>query len=130
MEDRVKELMERIRGTASAAADVAADTAREAGRRAGAVVDVARLNVQLFDLNGDFDEVLKRLGRVMYNTHCGDSEIDEPVDDLLKEADELSEKIEEVKNRISDLRHSRTCPACGVDCGKEDKFCRSCGQKL
>ena len=52
MEDRVKELMDRIRGTASACADACADTARVAGRKAGQIVDVAKLNVQLFDLNG------------------------------------------------------------------------------
>ena len=52
MDDKVKELLDRIRDTASAAADTAADTARVAGRKAGQMVDVAKLNVQLFDLNG------------------------------------------------------------------------------
>ena len=54
MDDKVKELLDRIRDTASAAADTAADTARVAGRKAGQMVDVAKLNVQLFDLNGEF----------------------------------------------------------------------------
>ena len=54
MDDKVKELLDRIRDTASAAADSAADTARVAGRKAGQMVDVAKLNVQLFDLNGEF----------------------------------------------------------------------------
>ena len=65
MEDRVKELMDRIRGTASAAADACADTARVAGRKAGQIVDVAKLNVQLFDLNGELNDVLRQLGQVM-----------------------------------------------------------------
>ena len=95
MEDRVKELMDRIRGTASAAADACADTARVAGRKAGQIVDVAKLNVQLFDLNG-----------------------------------ELNEKIGGMKDRVSALRQSRTCGTCGAVCGREDKFCRSCGQPL
>ena len=33
MEDKVKDLLDRIRGTASVAADAAADTARVAGKR-------------------------------------------------------------------------------------------------
>ena len=54
MDDKVKGLLDRIRGTAGAAADTAADTARAAGRKAGQMVDVAKLNVQLFDLNGEY----------------------------------------------------------------------------
>ena len=121
MDDKVKELLDRIRDTASAAADTAADTARVAGRKAGQMVDVAKLNVQLFDLNGEFSDILKKLGQVMYDTHRGQGG---------ERADEVSEKIREVKARISDLRQSRTCPACGASCGKEDKYCRGCGAPL
>jgi len=119
MDDKVKELLDRIRDTASAAADTAADTARVAGR-----------NVQLFDLNGEFSDILKKLGQVMYDTHRGQGGESTDVAGLLERADEVSEKIREVKARISDLRQSRTCPACGASCGKEDKYCRGCGAPL
>lgn len=130
MDDKVKELLDRIRDTASAAADSAADTARVAGRKAGQMVDVAKLNVQLFDLNGEFSDILKKLGQVMYDTHRGQGGESADVVGLLERADEVSEKIREVKARISDLRQSRTCPACGASCGKEDKYCRGCGAPL
>ena len=110
MDDKVKELLDRIRDTASAAADTAADTARVAGRKAGQMVDVAKLNVQLFDLNGEFSDILKKLGQVMYDTHRGQGGESADVAGLLERADEVSEKIREVKARISDLRQSRTCP--------------------
>ena len=130
MEDRVKELMDRIRGTASAAADACTDTARVAGRKAGQIVDVAKLNVQLFDLNGELNDVLRQLGQVMYDAHRGRAGGDESIPDLLARADELNEKIGGMKDRVSALRQSRTCGTCGAVCGREDKFCRSCGQPL
>ena len=130
MEDRVKELMDRIRGTASAAADACADTARVAGRKAGQIVDVAKLNVQLFDLNGELNDVLRQLGQVMYDAHRGQAGGDESIPDLLARTDELNEKIDGMKDRVSALRQSRTCGTCGAVCGREDKFCRSCGQPL
>ena len=128
MDDKVKDLLDRIRGTASVAADAAADTARVAGKKAGQMVDVAKLNVQLFDLNGDYNDVMRMLGQVMYDTHKGRAPEGDPVTQLLLKADDLSEKIAEVKARIADLRQAQTCPACGAPCGKGDKFCRSCGQ--
>ena len=130
MDDKVKDLLDRIRGTASMAADAAADTARVAGKKAGQMVDVAKLNVQLFDLNGDYNEVLRQLGQVMYDTHKGQAPEGDPVTQLLAKADELVEKIAEVKARIADLRQAQICPACGAPCGKSDKFCRTCGQAL
>ena len=130
MDNRVKDLLDRIRGTAGVAADVAADTARVAGRRAGQMVDVAKLNVQLFDLNGEYNEVLRQLGQVMYDTHRGQAEDGEQITALLDRADELSEKTAELKERIAALRQAKICPACGAACGRDDQFCRRCGGSL
>ncbi len=130
MEDRVKDLLDRIRGTASVAADAAADTARVAGKKAGQMVDVAKLNVQLFDLNGEFNDIMRLLGQVMYDTHKGRAPEGDPVTQLLIKADQTAEKAAEVKARIADLRQAQACPACGAPCGKGDKFCRACGQQL
>ena len=123
MDEKVKELLERIRGTAG-------DTARAAGKKAGQMVDVAKLNVQLFDLNGEFNDILRQMGQVMYDAHRGQREEGDKVSELLERADGLSARISDLKERISALRQSRACPACGAVCGKEDQFCRRCGAGL
>ena len=130
MDDKVKALLERIRGTASYAADAAADSARAAGRRAGQMVDVAKLNVRLFDLNGEHNDVLRQLGQVMYDTHRGEVPEHDKVGRLLIQADETSAKIIELKGRIADLKQAQACSACGTPCGRGDKFCRQCGAAL
>ena len=84
MDDKVKELMDRIRGTASVAADACAGTARVAGKKAGQMVDVAKLNVQLFDLNGEFNDILRQMGQVMYDAHRGQREEGDKVSELLE----------------------------------------------
>lgn len=130
MDDKVKALLEQVRGAANYAADAAADGARAAGRRAGQMVDVAKLNVQLFDLNGEYNDILRQLGQVMVDTHKGQAAENAVVTGLLNQADEKAEKIAELKGRISDLKQSQSCPDCGEPCGKNDKFCRACGAKL
>ena len=130
MDDKVKALLERIRGTAGYAADAAADGARAAGRRAGQMVDVAKLNVQLFDLNGEYSEILRQLGQVMVDTHRGEAPEHDRVSQLLAQADEAAGKIAELKGRIADLKQAKACPSCGAPCGRGDKFCRACGGEL
>ena len=87
MDDKVKELLDRIRDTAAGAADAANQTARAAGKRAGQMVDVATLNVQLFDLNGEFNDILRQMGQVMYDAHRGQREEGDKVSELLERAD-------------------------------------------
>lgn len=130
MDDKVRALLERVKGTANYAADAAADGARAAGKRAGQMVDVAKLNVQLFDLNGEYNDILRQLGQVMYDTHNGQAADPEHVTALLAQADEKAGRIAELKGRISDLKQAQTCPACGAPCSKSDKFCRACGAQL
>ena len=130
MDDKVRELLDRVRDTAVGAADAANQTARAAGKKAGQMVDVAKLNVQLFDLNGEFNDVLRQLGQVMYDTHRGQAEDGEQITALLDRADELSEKTAELKERIAALRPAKVCPACGPPCGRGDQFCRRCGGSL
>ena len=130
MDEKVKARLERVKGTASYAADAAADSARAAGKKAGQMVDVAKLNVQLFDLNGEYNDILRQLGQVMYETHQGRVPEGGQVTALLNQADEKSLRITELKTRISDLKQAQTCPSCGEPCGKGDKFCRACGKQL
>ena len=130
MDEKVKDLLDKIRGAADVAADACADTARVAGRKAGQMVDVAKLNVQLFDLNGEFNDTLRQLGQVMYDTHLGRETESGTVTALLEKADGTAARVAEVKDRIAALRQSKTCPACGAPCGTEDKFCRRCGGPL
>lgn len=130
MDEKVKALLERVKGTASFAADAAADSARAAGKKAGQMVDVAKLNVQLFDLNGEYNDVLRQLGQVMVDTHRGQAPEGALVTSLLNQADEKNGRIAELKGRIADLKQAQACPSCGEPCGKGDKFCRACGGKL
>lgn len=130
MEDKVKELLERVRDSACVAADCAADTARVARRKAGQMADIAKLNVQLFEVNSDFNETLRRLGQVVYDTHLGKVTGDQTVEELLRQADRQQEKMQQVKGRIADLRQTKACPGCGTACGKEDSFCHKCGATL
>ena len=73
---------------------------------------------------------MRQLGQVMYDTHRGREDSGDQVPGLLEKADEVSGRIEQMKDRIAAARQSRPCPECGASCGRDDQFCRSCGAKL
>ena len=130
MDDRVKELLDRVRGTALAVGEAAGVTARCAGKCAGQMLDTAKLNMKIFDLKGDVDRDMQAIGRMVYDAHRGQETDHKAMDDLLADIDEKTAAIEALRERVALLRRSRTCPSCGMTCGQEDKYCRGCGTSL
>ena len=126
MDEKVKALLSRIRGTAKGAAESATDAARAAGQ----MIDLAKLNVQLYDLNREREAVLLQLGEVLYSAHLGRTEDETALTALLAQTDRLTRQMDELRERAADLRHTKRCPHCGADCGQSDKFCRRCGKDL
>lgn len=130
MDDRVKELLERVKATAVDLGEAAGTTARSAGKYAGQMVDIAKLNVRIFDLKNEINDLLRQVGQVVYDTHQGKEAAEGGLEALLERLDETTAAIDEVKDRIAVLRNARECPSCGNMCGRDDHFCKECGAQL
>ncbi|OUN06803.1 zinc ribbon domain-containing protein [Flavonifractor sp. An92] len=130
MDERVKELLERVKATAVDLGEAAGTTARSAGKYAGQMVDVAKLNVKIFDLKNDVNDLLREVGQMVYDTHHGKEPSEGGMDELLQQLDEKNAAIDEVKERIAVLRNAKECPSCGNMCGRDDRFCKECGAQL
>ena len=130
MDDRVRELLERVRSTAVDLGEAAGTTARSAGKYAGQMVDIAKLNMKIFDLKSEIADLLKDVGQVVYDTHHGREAGEGALDALLAQLDEKNAAVDEVKERIAVLRNAKECPSCGNMCGRDDHFCKECGARL
>ena len=130
MDERVKDLLDRVRQTAETMGDVAGTTARYAGKCAGTLVDVTKLNLQIFDLNSEISTLLKEAGQAMYEAHLGEDTDDEVLAEILNELDVKNAQVLELKERVTALKCTKACPACGEPCSREDRFCKSCGASL
>ena len=130
MDDQVKELLDQVREGALSVRQAAGTAAWYAGRCAGEMVDAARLNFKLLDLNSTAGEQLRASGRLVYDAHVGAQTDSTAMERLLAELDETYAAIDTLKHRISILKHSKECPACGSVCDREDLFCKNCGSAL
>ena len=127
MDERVRELLDRVRDTAVTVGEAAGTTARYAAKYAGQTVDIAKLNMKIFDLKTDINALLREIGQVVYNTHLGaEGALD--VDGLLAQIDGKHKAVDELKERVAALKSCKDCPDCGAACGRDDKFCKSCGR--
>ena len=130
MDERVKDLLDRVRQTAETMGEVAGSTARCAGKYAGTLMDITKLNLQIFDLNAEASDLLKAIGQTVYDAHLGVETDEEALSSMLSQLDVNKAQVLELKERVSALKNTQTCPSCGAPCSREDRFCRSCGAAL
>ena len=127
MDDRIREILERLREAASNVGAAAYSGAKEAGRFAGSTAQTAKLNMKIFDLRTENDAALKKLGTLVYDAHRGTETSDSEIDALLAEIDSRSEEIKELRRKAAEMKKTVICPDCGETCGKEDVYCKKCG---
>ena len=130
MDDRVRNLLNRVRDSAQQAGQAAAATAQEVSRKAGSMADVTRLNVQIYELQSDVSTLLKDAGQIVYDAHLGVESDEAMLANILARLDEKNAQIMELRARIDGLKNQQTCPCCGSPCAAEDRFCKSCGAIL
>lgn len=134
MDENLKSMLKQVRESAEVLAErtgkAASVAAEKAGKTAGNVLESTKLNLQLFDLNGEIEGLYKQIGRTVYEMHRGAEVEQEDVQVCLSRIDELQARIDQLKNRPKDGKATRTCPGCGRVCSEEDIFCRVCGTQL
>ncbi|MCL2085058.1 MAG: hypothetical protein FWH06_07365 [Oscillospiraceae bacterium] len=130
MNEEIRNLLNRAREVAVSATETAGQALNAAGRKANAIWDLARCNLQLNDIRGEIDRLLRELGSMVYRTHVRP---DTPSDDLprkLSELDGLYARLAEIEKELEELKIKQLCPVCGCGYDKQDAFCRSCGHAM
>ena len=130
MDKNIKDFLDKVKVTASQAAEAAGKVADAAGKKASELMDNTKLNVKIYDLNGEIDLLLKEIGRSVYLTHTGVEVDTDEIDMKLELIDQKYADIQAIKNELAGKKPCVKCPNCGKDCNKTDIFCSACGFEL
>ena len=130
MDQKIKDLVERAKATAFNAANAAGKVADSASKKAGELVELTKLNFRIFDLNTDIELLLKEIGKCVYATHIGEEINADDITDRISQIDVKYEEIAKLKELMAEKKAVSKCPVCGIECDKEDTFCRGCGAAL
>lgn len=134
MDPKVRNLLEKVKVSASIIADktgkAATKAADAASKKATEVLEATKLNLQVFDLNTEVEILYKEIGKLVYDTHMGIEVSQEDVDNKILLVDEKLATVAELKEKLASYKTSNKCPSCGRECEKEDTFCSGCGAQL
>ena len=120
---KAEEILAKVKEKASVAADY---TAKQAGK----VVETTKLNLRLYELNGDIEDDERRIGQIVYAAHRGETADQAELDALLVKLDAAHADAADLRRKIAERRKKKTCPSCGRACAEEDDFCSGCGASM
>ncbi len=101
-----------------------------ASKKTGEIVEVSKLKLKCVQLSGQIKDEYEKLGSAVYSMRKNGYENEELVasvsaniDSLLKQLDEVSGKVESIKNII-------VCPTCGKKNPDTSYYCSKCGSRI
>lgn len=121
--------------------DTAKDGARFAGTLALGTLGLAcegaeklaealRLRYEASRVEGELDGELMEVGELAYAAYTGNSQVSDAMEERMRTIDGLKLELDSLNSRLGRTGEVRACPVCGLEVGKEDRFCRDCGEKL
>ena len=130
MDQRVNDVLERMRQTAAQAAQAMGKAANAASKKTNELVSSTKVNLQIFELKNDIEALYKEVGRSVYMAHTGEAVDPQEIDGKIAQIDEKVARLSCLQEELERQRPGKRFPACGKACQPEDAFCRFCGQRL
>ena len=105
------------------------EAAQAAAKKSGELVEITKLNV---NINSEEDKVQKlyaQIGKSVYDKFCQTG----AAEDYIKEACEAitvhDQNIKALREKIAEVKGTKTCVGCGADMEKTQVFCSKCGAR-
>ena len=98
--------------------------------KTGKLAKETKLKFKMGELKSKIEDIYEEIGKKVYEKHVQKEEIS--INDLLEECkqiDEMSEKIEKIRQECLELKDKKQCPKCFKEIDKNMKFCPECGAK-
>lgn len=129
MKEKLFELASMVQRTGIQVSDIAVDTVYGAGKKAGALVDTAKIQLQIMDRRAEVNVALRELGEILYATHTGAPSDSEIMLAKLQEIDALKAEIAQLEAKLGRKPEPSTCDTCGAVVREGAAYCEECGEK-
>ncbi len=105
------------------------DTARAAAKKSGDIVEVTKLNLSIAAEEDKIKRKYMEIGKTVYEAYVNGEEIPYSFRKLCEDVKEYEKNIEEMKEKVLQLKGLKTCPSCKAELDEEFAFCPKCGAK-
>ena len=105
------------------------DTAKAAAKKSGDIVEVTKLNMSIGTEEDKIETVYTEIGKAVYDIYTKGEDVGEEFRDLCEKIRTHQKNIEEIKQKILELKNVKLCPSCSTELELDIAFCPKCGTK-
>lgn len=130
MDMKKRTLWDKAKDMADKTGEVARDVFDAAERRVSGVASATKINLKIFDLRTECDNLYREIGRMVYSIHQGAEMLNDAMEAKIAQIDQKQKQISLLRQELAGRKMSVVCPCCGRLCAQEDMYCAGCGQEL
>lgn len=106
------------------------DTAKATAKKSGDIVELTKTNLALSSEEEKLNKKYMLIGEIISSIYAKGQKVPEEAELACASAEETKKTIDELKNKILELKKLKKCPSCGFEADIEALFCPKCGSKL
>ena len=108
----------------------AKDLAGAAGNKAQEVAELTKLKLQATQMRNEIDSNYMKLGEIIYELNKNGTQNEELVNMCIAEIEDKLRELEELDQKINEMKKVVKCPECGAENPAGSLFCSRCGASL
>lgn len=102
-------------------------TYKAATETSGKLIGEAKLRMQIASENDKISEKLEQIGAAVYEDFKAGETNYADFEDLCKEIEEAEASVQEMRNKILEMKKMKQCNVCGTEISANDRYCSKCG---
>lgn len=124
------EIFDKVRDGASKVFDGATKIAKQVADKTGVVVTQTKISFAIGETKNKMDEIYAEIGRKAYKKHTEGTDLCECMSDAFEKLDELQSELEDLNEKLAEVKKTVKCENCGENNPKTASYCVNCGESL
>ena len=125
----MEEIFDKVKKHAVRAKDEATKLGKQVYEKTNNAIGKAKISFAISETDSKIKEIYAEIGAVMYERYCN-GETAEGVGDCCSKIDELIKEKEELKEKLAQMQESIKCGECGKHNETDAAYCAKCGARL
>ncbi len=109
----------------------ASEYARSAVKSSGNIAQTVKSNFTIADKEQEIKSAFVKLGEMVYDAYKTGTEVDtEKANEMFAQLDNYYSEIEDVKEKLNEIKNVKICAGCGERVKAEHAYCPKCGSSM